>query len=468
MTADALLPRGKGRGYAKTVQGHLIRRYKRFLADVVLPAGDSAKGRGSNSGGSGDMAAAATALEASGASSGVVGNANNDPRGGVTITCHCPNTGPMTGLLDWPLSPVVCSVSSAPGRKYPHTVEMLQVPGPAHQGGRQGPRRGGAWVGVHSALANQLVSELLDRRLLPQLGEWRDVAREVPYGSRGSRYAAAAWPNNPVVNSTASASATGAPELLPPPPRIALFPDTVSERAQRHVEDLMEAVSRGHEAPSWSWGQQLRQAVCVFVIQRDDCALFAPCAAKDPVYARLVRQLANNEMVYRAVQPVYALAVVQAAAAGVQMLALRTSVRPPTTAAAAVNVTTHGDVEGTTAPAAIVFLGLAELDLEYGSSTDRSGVGGGVLVAAKTKRGRRPRGQDGRSDKTDVKRRSKPKQAGTALAGNVVMAEGGFEPLALAGGEGPAREGILPTSEWNADGVLGDGQGRRRGRAGSR
>ena len=47
--------------------------------------------------------------------------------------------------------------------------------------------------------------------------------------------------------------------------RIALFPDTVSQRAQRHMRELTALAHAG------------RAAACVFVVQRDDCAAFAPC-----------------------------------------------------------------------------------------------------------------------------------------------------------------------------------------------
>lgn len=76
---------------------------------------------------------------------------------------------------------------------------------------------------------------------------------------------------------------------------IALFPDTVSERAQRHVRELMGVVASGHAA------------VCLFLVQRADCTRFAPCHAKDPQYGALL---------------------LQAAAAGVQMLAVGCELQP--------------------------------------------------------------------------------------------------------------------------------------------
>ena len=62
--------------------------------------------------------------------------------------------------------------------------------------------------------------------------------------------------------------------------RIALFPDTVSIRAQRHVQDLMNVVKKGDAA------------ALVFLIQRGDCTAFAPSYEKDPEYSALVAEAA--------------------------------------------------------------------------------------------------------------------------------------------------------------------------------
>ncbi|GLC35655.1 hypothetical protein PLESTB_000002600 [Pleodorina starrii] len=446
--------------YPLTVRGQLVRRYKRFLADVLMQPPptlrdgvDGADGGADSDGDasleagrelSGGGGAAGTPDEAVDALGGA--DASGADGGAMTatgaITCHCPNTGPMVGLLDWSLAPVVCSVSQAPGRKYKHTLEMIQS------------SPGGAWVGVHSALANRLVGALLERRLLvPYLGEWREVQREVPYGSRGSRVdfvltrptgrrvfvevksVTLAEPYGPVA--TAAATTAAAPAAATEaPPRIALFPDTVSERAQRHVEDLMEAVQQGHEA------------ACVFVIQRNDCAVFGPCVAKDPKYAKLVRQAAAAGVQMLALrmslQPAAATAATVTAAADPHSApaAVAVAARPPTSAAASAAVTTtsatattrasatieRGDVDkivgaargrakmrapaatrrraravqdelndgnddddgggggASGAAASIAYLGLAELDLEYGNCTDVD-VAGAAATAATTRKG---------------------------------------------------------------------------------
>jgi DNA-binding sugar fermentation-stimulating protein len=54
--------------------------------------------------------------------------------GSDPVVVHCPNTGPMTGLLDRPMAPCWLSTSSNAKRKYKHTLEAIQ------------PEAGGAWV----------------------------------------------------------------------------------------------------------------------------------------------------------------------------------------------------------------------------------------------------------------------------------------------------------------------------------
>ena len=87
------------------IKGRLIKRYKRFLADVCLDSGEE-------------------------------------------ITAHCPNTGAMTGCAE-PGSPVWLSRSDSPTRKYPHTWELVQT------------ETGMACV--HSAKANTVVREAFER-----------------------------------------------------------------------------------------------------------------------------------------------------------------------------------------------------------------------------------------------------------------------------------------------------------------
>jgi sugar fermentation stimulation protein A len=105
----------------KLQPGTLIRRYKRFLADVELDKGK-------------------------------------------TITVHCPNSGSMLGCSE-PGSPVMLSRSENPKRKYPHTLEMVQA--------------GSVWVGVNTTLTNHLVREALEDGVIEEFGRPEKIRAEV-------------------------------------------------------------------------------------------------------------------------------------------------------------------------------------------------------------------------------------------------------------------------------------------------
>ena len=106
------------------IKGCLLRRYKRFLADVELPDGQ-------------------------------------------IITAHCPNTGAMTGCAE-PGSKVWLSTSTVKTRKYPHTWELVEtVSGLAC---------------IHSAKANQVVREAFAAGLISGFEGYPDIRSEVKYG----------------------------------------------------------------------------------------------------------------------------------------------------------------------------------------------------------------------------------------------------------------------------------------------
>ena len=105
--------------------GRLLRRYKRFLADMEL-----ADGR--------------------------------------TVTAHCPNSGSMTGCAV-PGSPVLLSVSSKPSRKLPYTWELVQADG--------------VWVGINTSLTNRLAREGIENGMVAELSGYEFLRGEVPYGA---------------------------------------------------------------------------------------------------------------------------------------------------------------------------------------------------------------------------------------------------------------------------------------------
>ncbi len=205
------------------MEGVLQRRYKRFLAEVELADG-------------------------------------------TVVTAHCPNTGPMTGVL-LPGGRVRLRHSASPSRKLAWTWEQAEVPGADGQP---------VWVGVDTSLPNKLVRATIEAGCLePWLGPIGSVRAEVPYGvDRRSRIdllltpAEGAADPRPIWLEVKNTTWTQG--------SLALFPDTVTERGQKHLEELT-AVLPG------------ARAVLLPCLSRGDVDRFAPGDGADPRYGELFR-----------------------------------------------------------------------------------------------------------------------------------------------------------------------------------
>ncbi len=210
----------------RLVEGTLVQRYKRFLADVILD--------------------------------------------GVSVTAHCPNTGGLIGCKA-PGTPVLLQAASNPSRKLPWTWV--------------GVRSATAWVGLDTGRAVPLVVESLSNGLLPELGGYERTLLEVPYGDERSRIdvllSAGGTPpatrrerlwtgdRRTYVEVKNTTLASG---------RVARFPDAVTERGTKHLRELMRMVQAGH------------RAALVFVAQRDDVDSFEPADEIDPTYGKTLRE----------------------------------------------------------------------------------------------------------------------------------------------------------------------------------
>ena len=209
-------------------EGKLIKRYKRFLADIKLDDGRE-------------------------------------------ITAHCPNTGPMRGLLlDNPR--VRVSYSPSPKRKLSWTWEQVQI---------WTARDEFTWVGINTLLANKLIKKTIEGGILKEIiGEISTIRAEMPYGKdRRSRIDFFLTPksSNPdkrniyveVKNTTWRNG------------KVALFPDTVTVRGQKHLKELISVV------PS-------EKSILIPCITRTDIDFFATGDAADPIYGQLFRESIKN------------------------------------------------------------------------------------------------------------------------------------------------------------------------------
>lgn len=196
------------------VSGTLIKRYKRFLADVKLD--DS----------------------------------------GETLTVHVPNSGSMKGVST-PGSPCLLSVSPNPKRKLSHTLEMVK------------PEKK-SWVGVNTANTNKLVAEAFNNKMIPQWRDFTEIKPEVKINAKTRL--------DFLLSNAKKKRYVEVKNVSMSEPPFAVFPDAVTERGQKHLEELMKLVKTGLEAE------------IIFVVQREDCEHFKPCDIIDPAYGRLLRK----------------------------------------------------------------------------------------------------------------------------------------------------------------------------------
>ena len=200
------------------VPATLIKRYKRFLADVVMEDGSE-------------------------------------------ITVHTPNTGSMRGCAE-PGSTVYLRDTQNPKRKYLWSWEMSTA-------------GSGALVGVSTALANALVEEAIASGLVCDLAEYAHRKAEVKYGENSRIDWFLSDDDRPdcyveVKNVTMAEG------------ELALFPDAVTTRGAKHLQELMDMVAQGN------------RAAMVYCIQRGDVQAFKPADTIDPTYGALLREAASN------------------------------------------------------------------------------------------------------------------------------------------------------------------------------
>jgi sugar fermentation stimulation protein A len=176
---------------------------------------------------------------------------------GTPITGFCPNTGSMRGLTT-PGSRIWLSEHDSPTRKYRHVFEMIEA--------------AGEMVGVNTGLPNRLTEEAIRKGLVPSLAGYAAILREQRYG-RNSRIdfllKGNALPDAYVPDAYVEVKNVHFSRM----PRLAEFPDTVTKRGAKHLEELGDMAEAGH------------RAVMIYLIQRSDCDRFSICGDLDPFYA---------------------------------------------------------------------------------------------------------------------------------------------------------------------------------------
>ncbi len=180
----------------KLLQGTLIKRYKRFFADIKYK--------------------------------------------NKTITAHCPNSGSMMGLIDKG-NKIWFSASNNPERKLKYTLEIIEVKNEK--------------VGINTFLTNKIVFEALDNKKISSFVKFENINREVKF-SDNTRF------DFLLTNNKEKCFLEVKNVTLLREKKIAEFPDAVTSRGTKHLNELCKAKKEGY------------QSYILYLIQRDDCDSF--------------------------------------------------------------------------------------------------------------------------------------------------------------------------------------------------
>ncbi|PKP08956.1 MAG: DNA/RNA nuclease SfsA [Bacteroidetes bacterium HGW-Bacteroidetes-4] len=205
------------------IHGKLIKRYKRFLADVLLDNGE-------------------------------------------TVVAHCTNSGTMLSCLETGADVYLTPVSD-PKRKTRFTWEMIRI----NQN----------WVGVNTGWPNVLAYEAIKKQEIEKLKGYLLVKREVKFNdSRFDIYC----------ENSQEKCFVEVKNVTLKDGNMALFPDAVTTRGQKHLKTLIEGKKQGY------------RAVMLYIIQRSDVVGFTPARKIDPDYALALELAINNGVEVIAIQ----------------------------------------------------------------------------------------------------------------------------------------------------------------------
>ena len=175
-------------------------------------------------------------------------------KNGQKVFAHTNNSGSMLGLLK-PGRTILLSPAKNKARKLPYTLELIDLDG--------------FWVGVNTLVPNKMLKLIWENKLI---SEWVAYERFVPE-ARFNKSRLDARLEGPKGDLWIEAKNVTLVEE-----DVAYFPDAQSERARKHMRELIGLAKHGH------------QVACFYLIQRPDCKCFGPADFIDPEFARLFWQ----------------------------------------------------------------------------------------------------------------------------------------------------------------------------------
>ncbi len=178
------------------------------------------------------------------------------------ITAHCPNTGSMMGLLKKG-NKVWLSDANNPKRKLKYTLQIIED--------------NNSKVGINTHLTNKIVFDALKKNLIQTFQDADNIQKEVKFG-KNTRFDFLILKNKKkyfleVKNVTLSRSKG-----------VAEFPDSVTARGLKHLDELLKAKNNGYEI------------YLLFLIQREDCEIFKIAKDIDFKYRELITKAVKKKL----------------------------------------------------------------------------------------------------------------------------------------------------------------------------
>ena len=180
---------------------------------------------------------------------------------GEVVTSHCANTGPMTSALESGWKCLV-SYNPDPKRKLQYSLQFTN--------------NGKHWIGVNTHLTNTLVKEALQQKLIPELAAYNKIIPEVTFEESRLDFLLEDHLGKKCYVEVKNVSTLISENF-------GVFPDTVSDRASKHLDTLSKIRKLGF------------RTVVLFIAQREDILDFSPNFKKDIIFSEsLIARIAEG------------------------------------------------------------------------------------------------------------------------------------------------------------------------------
>jgi sugar fermentation stimulation protein A len=178
------------------------------------------------------------------------------------VTAHCPNTGSMLGLLK-KNNKVWVSKSNNPNRKLKFTLEIIEDKNKK--------------IGVNTHSTNKIVSQALKDRLFKEFGNILEIKTETIF-NKNTRF------DFFIKNKKNNIFVEVKNVTLSRKFNIAEFPDSITERGSKHINELIDATKKGYKS------------YILFVVQRNDCKYFKIASDIDIKYSNLIKEAVKKKI----------------------------------------------------------------------------------------------------------------------------------------------------------------------------